>query len=290
MGLFIIVLLGAGIFLYIKWENTQTELDLTKTSLEETGKEYNQAKVQFEKEKIKIDALDKKLQESIGRAKAIEQLVIKWANNSTGGGQANKQVYNTTINEYSTPASQVPEDLTYYAKYNYKDFRIDITADSKEELITYKLSQLMNLKIYKLSDFDYRAEIIEYNKDTSEPVQVFPIESFDIRKVVLDKNKVNFGFNLTVGANAALNSTFKFKPGANLGMNFISYGQTHLQSKFRFVTINAGTNGAFITPFSYNLHDMLKIFNDLYIDIPMVGIEYQKGISPIVGIGLSSTL
>lgn len=283
----LLITIGAGIFLYTQMDKYKNELDLTKTQLEDTGKEYNQAKIGMQEDKIKIEAIDQKLNESLKKTKAIERMIILWSNDSKGGGK-------TTDKEVYIPSAglvtEVPEGLTYYTKYNFKDFRIDITTDTKDDTILYKLSQKMGLKIYKLGDFDYRAEIIEYNKDTSEPVATFPVDKFDIRKVYTNPNKVHFGFNLVVGGNVGMNSKFEFKKGGSLGVNFMSYGQTHLQSKFRFLTVHAGTDGAFIAPFSYNIHDLIKIFNDLYIDVPMIGIEYNKGITPIVGIGISSTL
>lgn len=287
----VIVLMSIGLFYTIKKMNDFKDMfETTKSALSDADQKYNQAKVLLEEKEFKISVVDKKLQEEIGKSKAYEEIVVKWVTKIKGGGVTNV-IHQYPVSETSIAVQKEhSNELTFYSKYNYGDFRIDITTDTKSKVIEYVLTQDMGVKIYKLGDYDYRAEIIEYNRFTKEPVTTFTSSKFDIRKVYKSSDKFNLGANITIGGNASINSNLKFSPGGYIGFNFMSYGVSPLDSKYRFATIAPGTNGAFIIPFSYNVGRNLPLFNDLYIDIPMVGMEYKLPVRILLGVGVSSTL
>jgi hypothetical protein len=287
----VVVGLSIGLFYTIKKMGDYKDMfDVTKAALSGEELKYNQARVLLEEKEFKIHVTDKKLAEEIGKSKVYEEMVVKWVSKINGGG-VTKVINNYPVSEKAVDAvKENPTELTYYSKYNYSDFRIDITTDTKSKIIEYSLTQDMGVKIYKLGDYNYRAEIIEYNRLTHQPVTTFTSSSFDIRKVYKNPDKFNLGASISIGGDVALTQDFKFSPGGYLSFNFMSYGVSPLDSKFRFVSVAAGTNGAFVIPFSWNAGRSLPLFNDLYIDIPMVGIQYKKPITLILGIGISSTL
>lgn len=289
----VILILGLSVGLFFAIKKMQEFSDMfeqTKAQLDGSKFEYNQAKVLLEEKEFKINAIDKTLKDEIGKRKVFEEITLKWINNAKSGGTT------TVINNYPISVtaqealSKYPDQITRHAVYSFEDFRISITTSSKTKITEYKLTQEMGVKIYKLSDYDYRAEIIEYNRLTKEPVTTFTSAKFDIRKVYKSPDKFNFKPSVSIGGNIMLTQDLKFAPGGYLGFSFMNYGVSALDSKFRFGTLAVGTNGAYLIPLSYNLGRNLPLFNDLYIDLPIAGIQYRIPVKMIFGIGISSTL
>lgn len=248
---------------------------------ENLGKKYNQATVILLAEKEKVNAIDENLRAETKRAKYLEKQVLFWKTKVSNSGMVEIIYRDRAVTEYtSNPVSEVES-------YKFNDFRLSADIDPEAKEFSYTLDQQFRLNTYKISDYDYRAELIEYNRLTSDVVATYELDSFNILRVHKNPDKWNFGFNMTIGFGGDLDTKLEVTPNGYVGFNFISFGTTHLDSKFRILSVNVGTNSSKIVPFSYNLGRSLPIFRDLYIE-PAIGIQYDKRF--VFGIGLSTTL
>jgi len=271
----VVLLIVTSIFSYQSWTKNRELQNLLDSQIQinnEIGKSYNQAKVLLVDKDIKITFLDKELKKQVGKVtKVIEKVYIKVKDSSSGGGTAVTSPVTTSSNQ---------------TIYQFADYRLSATLNTSNNDFKYLLDQLFDINVYQLKKNDYRVEIIEKNKKTGEIIRFLEAKDFTIIKKIDDGKGLHFGVNLEIGGGGITGLDFHGYPDLYIAFNFMSYGKTHLDSEWRFLTIGSGTRQAIIIPVSWNLGNVIKLFSDAWID-PLLGVSW-KG-SFISGIGISST-
>lgn len=266
----ILLLVLSGIGLYKLYadkkqleETLQTQINLTQ----QIEQEYNQAKIALTNKDIKVNILDKKLKEALKRKTITKTIYVKVKDEVTGEGTASTDVTNTSI-------------------FKFVDYRLEATLNTNTRQFKYKLSQMFDINIYQAGPYDYRIEMIEKNRITGEFVRLVGIRDFSVVQKVEEALAWNYGFNLNVGFAGYVGPDYKIRPEPYVLFNFISYGKTHLDSQWRFLSLGIGLENAFVAPVQYNLGGLIGFLSDAWIDL-FIGTSWKGKL--IGGIGISST-
>jgi hypothetical protein len=162
----------------------------------------------------------------------------------------------------------------------------------------YKLTTIVGKQDSGQMAFDYKLTYSVPEKGTQEyPVKIISSEHMQVQK----KNRM-FWLNPTLDLSAIGGGTvFQFAPGpgrpsvfsagVDLGLNLSSYGETKVDSTFKFFRIGVGYNierqaaQLSLAPITYNLGKPLPLITNLYIG-PMIAIDTAGGLTLNLGIGL----
>lgn len=263
-----VLFIALSVFAWRSWNDAKDWKSLYDQQVGMTDKaedSYNKAKVIITDRELKIETLDKKLKEAMGRKPVKEVVYITVQADASGGGQA------------------VTESETIY---KFRDFRLAATLDTETKDFDYALTQKFRVGLFELEGNDYRAELVELNG--SEVVTSHAIHDFVVYKRKEGSRKFQLGTNLQLGAWGGISLPViagMWSPFVSL--NFMSYGASHLDSDWRFLSLGVNMKGGQIEPISYRLSNHIPLLSDLFVTLP-VSVTWDGRV--VIGLGLSSTL
>jgi hypothetical protein len=142
------------------------------------------------------------------------------------------------------------------------------------------------MNLYSFPDKDYRAELLELNRTNGKVIASYPINDF----VVIEKDdrteEFQFGTNVMIGGMVYTNKMLDVGNQPYASLNFISYGKSHLDGSWRFLSLGAGMNGATLLPVSYRISNQIPLLSDVFLDSAIV-FGYDGNLS--IGLGIGST-
>ena len=271
----VVILTLLGIKTYLLYQDSKDMENLYHAALDSSKDwedKYNAAKVVVVKEPPKINVRDPNLKSDVKREKIKEVHTVEYVVESTN-----------TISIVYIPVTGTTE-ITQ--PIEFEDFRIKGQLDIQEKKFSYKLSQIFTLNIYEMKDFDYRVEILELDNKGNVLNTITP-SKYTVIRVAEDTEKWWIELPiLNIGGGYGTFQDLEHGPIVYAGINFIAYGKTHLDSTWRFGTINIGYPAYIsITPVGYRIGEHLPLVEDVYIDT-VIGTEFKRIYG---GLAISST-
>jgi len=266
-----LLFVGMSFFAYDAWSAAKQYEELYDESKVSAKEQYNRAEVKYVKAMEDIEFLDKRLKEEQNKpADKVIQKVYVYVETKVEGSGALAPVTSTVAT----------------SDFTYSDYRLDASIDVEKLTLDYKLSQKFHINVYKWKGDDYRFEMVEMDDD-GKIVATYKPTKFTVTKVLDDKKQRNYGFNLMLGGDGIWNPGTNINWQPHLLMNFVSYGASHLDSDWRFLSLGAGTKSVLLSPVSYRISNQIPLFSDLFLH-GLIGFSYDGDLG--YGLGIGSTL
>ena len=266
-GLALVLFVISSAFAWKYYNEARFWQETFETETQQAWDLYNQAKVRLVEKIERVEFLDKRLQEELGKTK------IKTV----------KEVVKVYVETESEETSGRITETSQPDVFRYDDFRLHAIVDVPRRTLSYTLTQRWGVGLYVLPNNDYRVEIAELDPN-GNVLQTYSPTTFTVTLLRPEpKQSWNLGINLNLGAAFYLN----VDPSPLLYLNFVSYGETHLDSSWRVASLGVSQHGLEVVPVSYRISDHLPFLSDLFLDL-LVGTDWRFD-TYRVGLGLSST-
>lgn len=313
---FVLIIILLGFISFYQWRAATNAKELARINsdkLMEANLELGRAHTKFaEQEKIQLQAIqeiDKQWKAEIKEREALVTLYAKLE----GEYQVEKKkvkivtkiIYKDNVVNTSTTVD-LPKGKIFIRKDDgeyrevtsmpiaYSDFRLSLTADAIEQVLSYKLKQQFHIKFIETAlpqgGFNHYFELVEMNG--KEKVGQLEVTSFEVLKAKPPgKHMMWWNPKIDIGFSGGV--TFNLLPEyyCDLGISLSSYGLTPNDLTWRFFRFSVGYTfqkglGLGFSPVQYNIGGPIPLVSNMWIT-PIIGYDpITKGAFSTLGLSV----